>query len=1185
MRGIIWGAACVTLASACVGESGEGRRDTVDGATDTLVIDTASDTASDASDTSDDPIAVVSFAADLGTITHGVDARGVEIAGAATLTWRTRGATDVAILVDGIAISLAGCVPSGGGPCAEAGGLVVRPATTTTFVLEARGPDGRCEGPCPTATVTVAVAAPAIVTLEAGAPVVSAGGDASAAYSASAASFSIGLTGFDDEGARTFDPCVPVSIADASAPCLVSDDGQGRVLDVGIVTVRGVERDVTFAAVAENGADDGLGDVALGDVLAGVIVPVEVIGFGATPAKVLPGASVVLAWEVRGAHVLAVTSDSDDVVGLATCVGFGEDGQGFCTVTIDPDAALGEVAFELVGTQDSGAQGKARATVEVIGGPRFTAAAASPQVVVPGQPVTLTYEAFGADDVALDAQPDAVDASCEGPDDNGAGRCELVVRAGTPAGSIALTLTASHTNVGPPAIALVELGVLAAPEVEAFEIDDVTVVASARLGLSWVAADAAFVELTEDSGAIAPAALGACSAVSGADGAGGCLIALPVGLDAGSVTFELTAVGATGARSIPATRVVTIGEPPTATLTASPTLLPEGGGEVTLTWTAPTASHVVVTDDALVPDTIVDTGEGTICVDASPCAPAGDSIELEVVQPSVFTLVATNDFGSEVVTASVSLEGAPVIAALTLDGADALGASLLVAGAEAALSWQVDHLDASDALRLERAPLPAPNGPCVAVAPTAWLPAAGFPRAGAGTGTVTLGGLTATAECFRFTAEDLGATPSQRTSALFKVKKAPAITSLTVDDATVQPGDAVTVSWSTTHAYGVTLTASPVGAVTSQDLGGCVAATGSCTVVMQPGTPLGDVTFSLVARGEEGAETAPRALPVTLGAGARLDAFTVSPGSATSATDVTLAWTTRDGASLVIGDGATNVSSTTDLTTIASGTLVVRASATTTWTLTVANAFGSATGQVTVFIGPSIDLLTANGGNAKDGAESVITGPVTIAWTTTSASGSHRLQRVKAPGDGNCAAAGLQWATVYEDLAAPPASASHPLGTVTENTCVRLVVTNTEVPPQSSTATFLLRELPAITTLATSPGTLPSSGGTVIIDIGARGASALSLTAQYRAADGSVLGTRAVCDQASLNAGSLDGGADVDDVECAHVIVPCNLLCLNNGMPSGTKTVRYVLAIGDAEGDTASATTSGGAGGEDVTLP
>ena len=183
--------------------------------------------------------------------------------------------------------------------------------------------------------------------------------------------------------------------------------------------------------------------------------------------------------------------------------------------------------------------------------------------------------------------------------------------------------------------------------------------------------------------------------------------------------------------------------------------------------------------------------------------------------------------------------------------------------------------------------------------------------------------------------------------------------------------------------------------------------------------------------------------------------------------------------------------------------------------------------------------------------------------------------------NGNCATAGLAWQTVYEATPAPTASASHALGTVVDNQCVRLVVKNTEEPPQTSTATFLLRELPEVMSFATSPNTIGGSGGTVIVDMGVRGATALTLTAQYRAADGEVLGTRNVCTQGSLNSGTLTGSAETDQVACAHTIQACNLLCLNNGMPAGTKSVRYVLSIGDAEGDAANATT---AGGEDVTV-
>ncbi|HRE90793.1 MAG TPA: hypothetical protein PK095_16830, partial [Myxococcota bacterium] len=393
-----------------------------------------------------------------------------------------------------------------------------------------------------------------------------------------------------------------------------------------------------------------------------------------------------------------------------------------------------------------------------------------------------------------------------------------------------------------------------------------------------------------------------------------------------------------------------------------------------------------------------------------------------------------------------------------------------------------------------------------------------------------------------------------------------------VSDDTVKAGDTLSLGWETQRAYRVRVEVAPVGAVTSQELAGCSLGEG-CEVQIQPGTPLGDVVFSLVAIGEQASESAPRMASVTVGVGPTIGAFTATPPSTSTPTDVTLRWTSTTAGSLTISDATGIIHQTSDPAAMASGSHVVTGvTVTTTWELEVTNSFGEVTAQATTFIGPSIDSLTANGGDAKDGLEQVVTGPVTVSWSTTSADGSHRLETANVPNQGGCAAA-TGWTTAYT-RDNPTPSASHSLGVVTTNRCVRLTVTNSQSPPQTSSATFLLREVPEIATLTTTPNSLNGSG-TVIVRMGVRGATALSVTAQYRNNAGDVLGTRDVCNQSRLNSGSLTGGANVDQVECAHQVVPCNLLCLNNGMPSGTTRVRYTVSVNDVEGDAATRNTAG----------
>lgn len=1126
-----------TLAWGCVDDDTR--------SSDTLNTDTDAD-----SEVSPGAPAIQSFTSDFASVTRGVDFRGQPVEGAARLSWETSGASGIELLVDGVKVSLEGCEPT---DCTSSGSLVVRPTERTRFTLRALG---ECEGPCPEASVEVEVRPPVGLTFAPRAELVQPGEDVVVDYAITGATeFAVGLV---DLTGPTLLPCTP-----DGDPCAATFE-DGVLASSGELRVGPVDRRQVLGVSAKNGAEDGLGDIGPDTYFIEVAVPVVIERFEAVPERALPGESVVLSWELAGAQSVSVEASSE-LDGLTTCVGLGEDGRGFCTVQVDPAAPLVPVTFVLRAEQVGGELGEAQARLEVIGGPQVAELSATPPVAVPGQAVTLTWTAFGAEQVAWSADHpvDGLDA-CTGLV-GGRGTCEVRVTPGAPE-AVALTLTASHSAVGPPALGVVTLGIEAAPEVLSFEVDDSTVEPGATISLDWQIANADEVLLVETSGIIPAAELARCAALT-EDGLGRCDLIVPAGLDSAELVFGLEAIGPTGARTEAAIVPVTVGMRPTVSLELTPAQLPQGGGQVVLTWQATGATSAVIRSEAGV---LMSSGE-TTCGQA-PCRAAGDTLALVLDTAGELLLIAENDFGRATASASVRIEGAPVIASLELAGVDVLAGPALV-GARATLSWQVEELQGTDQVRLERAPSQGPDRGCAEVPVASWTLVAGFPKTGAEaqSGSATLD-FSDAATCLRFVAVDLDTTPSQRTTAVFLAYRPPETESFTVSDETVKAGDRVDLSWVTQRAYRVQVAVAPVGAVTSQELAGCSSGTG-CEVQIQPGTPLGEVTFTLVAIGEQASESPPRTVPLTVGVGPAIGSFTAAPASTASRTDVTLRWTSTTASALTIRDAGGVIHQSTDPAAMASGSHVVTGvTATTTWELKVTNPFGEATAQATTFIGPSIDSLTANGGDARDGLEQVITGPVTVSWSTTSADGSHRLETANVPGSGNCAAA-TGWATVYS-RESPTPSASHALGVVTANRCVRLTVTNSQSPPQSSSATFLLREMPEVASLTTSPSSLNGSG-TVIVKMGVRGATALTVTAQYRNNAGDVLGTREVCDQSRLNSGSLTGSANVDQVECAHQVVPCNLLCLNNGMPAGTTRVRYTVSVADPENDAATRDTSG----------
>lgn len=1125
-------------------------------ASDTVNTDTDTDTGSEVSPGAP---AIQSFTSDFASITRGMDFRGQPVDGAARLSWETSGATGIELLVDGVKVSLDGCEPA---DCTASGSLVVRPTERTRFTLRALGD---CDGPCPEASVDVEVLPPVGLSFVPQAALVQPGEDVVVDYAVSNhTELAVGLVDLSALSGPSLVPCTA-----AGDPCAATFV-DGVLATEGELRVGNVDRRQFLGVMAKNGAADGLGDIGPDTFFIEVAVPVVIQRFEVVPERALPGTPVVLSWEVAGAQAVEVEA-STELDGLTTCVGLGQNGdesgvgRGFCTVQVDAAARLVPINFVLRAEQAGGELGEAQARLEVIGGPQVAELTATPPVAVPGQVVTLSWTAFGADQVAFSANHpvDGLDA-CTALT-AGRGSCEVRVTPGAPA-ELALTLTASHSAVGPPAVGLVTLGIEAAPEVVRFEAEDTTVEPGTTVLLDWQIANADEVLLVETSGIIPAADLARCAALT-EDGTGRCELVVPNGLDSAELTFGLEAIGPTGARTETTLVSVTVGLRPVVAFELTPALLPQGGGQVVLEWQATGATSTVIRGESGV---LMTSGE-TLC-GAAPCQAAGDALSLFMDTAGELLLIAENDFGRATATAAVRLEGAPVIASLSLAEVDVLAGPALVT-ARATLSWEVEGLQGSDQVRLERAPSQGQDRGCAEVPVASWSLVPGFPKTGAEAmaGTTTLDFADAAA-CFRFIAVDLDTTPSQRATAVFLAYRAPEVTAFGVADDTVKAGDMVALSWSTQRAYRVQLAVSPVGAVTSQELAGCSSGQG-CELQIQPGTPLGDVVFTLVAVGEQLSESAPRTVPVTIGVGPAIGSFTASPASTSTRTDVTLRWTSTTASALTITDRSGPIHQTTDPAAMTSGSHVVTGvTATSTWELKVTNSFGEATALATTFIGPSIDSLTANGGDAKDGLEQVVTGPVTVSWSTTSADGSHRLETANVPSQGGCAAA-TGWATVYT-RESPTPSASHALGVVTANRCVRLTVTNSQSPPQTSSATFLLREMPEVASLTTSPSSLNGSG-TVVVRMGVRGATALTVTAQYRNNAGEVLGTRDVCDQSRLNSGSLTGGANVDQVECAHQVVPCNLLCLNNGMPAGTTRVRYLVSVGDAEGDAASRDTTG----------
>ena len=241
------------------------------------------------------------------------------------------------------------------------------------------------------------------------------------------------------------------------------------------------------------------------------------------------------------------------------------------------------------------------------------------------------------------------------------------------------------------------------------------------------------------------------------------------------------------------------------------------------------------------------TGRGAgLCTDGTPnqCEPTGDSADLALTSNTTVTLVAINDFGQASAAVQVHIQGSPSIDNLTIGGNDALATGLAIANADAAtLAWTT-----TDAVSTILESSPPPSGGCAD-------PSAAFAvvqgQGGAANGTFDIS-LTQSRQCLRLTA--VGSAGLQA-SAVVEVVRAPLITAVTTTRDTVARGDAIGLSVQTSFAESVAIAVSPLGAVAASDLQGCGIPDGgglaACTVAIQPGTPLGDVTFTAVANGAE----------------------------------------------------------------------------------------------------------------------------------------------------------------------------------------------------------------------------------------------------------------------------------------------------------------------------------------------
>ncbi len=714
-----------------------------------------------------------------------------------------------------------------------------------------------------------------------------------------------------------------------------------------------------------------------------------------------------------------------------------------------------------------------------------------------------------------------------------------------------------------------ELSALGTPIVRAFDADPSHVAFGGSSEFSWHVEDANSVELTSDADVVIASDLSECFDVD-TNGEGGCEVHFAEEAPEMTITFTLVAHGDEGKESSPMEIPVVLGAAPEiVSFDIDPVQLPETGGDVTLSWeTVSEPSRLMIIDDADPANTLLDTDDGTgieYCQSsADECDFEADSFVVADVEVNTqFTLVVSSPLGSDSSNISVTIEGAPAITSLEVDGQDVVLGPAMVDAASADLTWTTEETDSTELFRAER-----PDDGCSSP-DLDWEEVEDF--SGEASGSDQISDLDVMHLCFRLRA--LGEA-DQSASAIFEVVRHPEIESFDAAPQTLQTGDQLNLDWVAPFATEVEISVSPQGSVSASDLGECSDVdesdhSGSCEVTIQPGSPAGDVTFSLIAYGFDESEVGPEHTVITIGSAPEVLSFGSNPSTApTEVADITLSWSTTDGVEVSISDDDGEIFFSDDAAEVAGGQHIVQdLDATTTWTLVVSNQYGSDSASATTFFGPAVESLEVNGEDALGGEATVLTGDVFFEWTTSNADESE-LERADIPGGDD----GCEDADGWELLESfSTGDGDFTEADVVENGCYRLSLSNNA--GQSSAVTFLVTEVPYLTSMTTNVDSIDGeNGGTVTVEMSFVGVSDITVRAWYRDEDGNDVDDTVICTQNNLNSGSLDASnTDEDTVTCTHTMDgPCTGLgCLatSDDPHSDTDYIEYEVEFADPEGD------------------
>ena len=374
---------------------------------------------------------ITTFETDFASITRGVGIGGDDIVGTVTLRWEIDGARAIWLSANGDDIDLSQCVPLAGEPnCNSGGTITVEPELATTYRLEAANGKDQCRldpdsgeptspDRCTTRQIEVTVVVPATASL--GSP----GGDIVSGQLitipyevAGANEWQLGRIYFN-AGSTGVEACLAESLVrqDDGPFCMLPEDDSESdppsLSTEGDVTIYAARESFTLVVLASNGAEDGLGDLEMGDVSVAVSVlgAPDLNALEVVDETVAPGGILQIEWSASDGQSIELTFEPDSVVdteSLNACESSDASvGWGRCDFRVERAADLGTVVVTglVTGVADS-KSAPVQDSFEIGSVPTVTFTS-EPAVLLEGEAeVTLSWTASDANSIFIEDNKD-----------------------------------------------------------------------------------------------------------------------------------------------------------------------------------------------------------------------------------------------------------------------------------------------------------------------------------------------------------------------------------------------------------------------------------------------------------------------------------------------------------------------------------------------------------------------------------------------------------------------------------------------------------------------------------------------------------------------------------------------------------------------------------------------------------